>query len=246
VVRWGDFRCHARSRALAEGAPRRRRQAEAFAISPRDIRARGGVPGGSTSKRPNLRQLTLHRLRELAEPFTGGDEPQRQEVVGGSANSLSVISSRSGTGERLEGNIIQYFAASRSDGFFTVIAGGSCSGALSRHLLGYRSRTPKLHEFSLSSLDRCPARRGLPPACAGGRAGPTAAGMTNQARLTTPRAPGPRASGRGPLEQGNRPAALIEVATVKNHMHNLLEKLQVHHRRDAVALRRAAGTGTWW
>lgn len=34
----------------------------------------------------------------------------------------------------------------------------------------------------------------------------------------------------------------IEVTTVKNHVHNLLEKLQVHRRRDAIAV--AGGQGT--
>jgi two-component system nitrate/nitrite response regulator NarL len=33
----------------------------------------------------------------------------------------------------------------------------------------------------------------------------------------------------------------IEVATVKNHVHHILEKLEVHHRSDAVARVRAAG-----
>jgi len=42
----------------------------------------------------------------------------------------------------------------------------------------------------------------------------------------------------------------IEVATVKNHVHNILEKLQVHRRGEAVARvrgglpRRAAGSDT--
>lgn len=38
----------------------------------------------------------------------------------------------------------------------------------------------------------------------------------------------------------------IEVTTVKNHVHNLLEKLQVHRRRDAVAVMRTEGAETWW
>ena len=33
----------------------------------------------------------------------------------------------------------------------------------------------------------------------------------------------------------------IEVATVKNHVHHILDKLEVHHRNDAVARVRAAG-----
>ena len=35
----------------------------------------------------------------------------------------------------------------------------------------------------------------------------------------------------------------IEVATVKNHVHNILDKLQVHRRGEAAALARSAQTG---
>ena len=43
----------------------------------------------------------------------------------------------------------------------------------------------------------------------------------------------------------------IQISTVKNHVHNALEKLQVHHRGEAAAKLRAAGclhnpgAGSW-
>ena len=38
-----------------------------------------------------------------------------------------------------------------------------------------------------------------------------------------------------PVEQGDRQALGIQPATVKNHVHNILEKLGVRRRTDAVA-----------
>ena len=47
---------------------------------------------------------------------------------------------------------------------------------------------------------------------------------------------------RGALEQGDRASSLqIELATVKNHVHNILEKLRVSSRTAAVAAARARG-----
>jgi two-component system, NarL family, nitrate/nitrite response regulator NarL len=75
---------------------------------------------------------------------------------------------------------------------------------------------------------------------------PQRQGMTNQALLTTRERQVLALVGEDLSNKEIAQRLSIEVATVKNHVHNLLEKLQVHRRRDAVALMRAEGTGTWW
>jgi two-component system nitrate/nitrite response regulator NarL len=75
---------------------------------------------------------------------------------------------------------------------------------------------------------------------------PQRQGMTNQARLTTRERQVLALVGEDLSNKEIAQRLSIEVATVKNHVHNLLEKLQVHRRRDAVALMRAEGIGTWW
>ena len=50
-----------------------------------------------------------------------------------------------------------------------------------------------------------------------------------------------RTDRRRPLEQGDRAQLHIELATVKNHVHNILEKLHVGRRIEAMTAARARG-----
>jgi two-component system nitrate/nitrite response regulator NarL len=69
-------------------------------------------------------------------------------------------------------------------------------------------------------------------------------GITNETRLTTRERQVLALVGEDLSNKEIAQRLSIEVTTVKNHVHNLLEKLQVHRRRDAVAVMRAERAGT--
>ena len=77
------------------------------------------------------------------------------------------------------------------------------------------------------------ARRRLPPSSSDGSPnghGRDAGGRVTEPRAHQPRAAGPRLHPAGPLEQRDRAETNIAEPTVKNHVHHVLEKLDVTTR----------------